>query len=63
MLDPTKKKIPCIQGQRRSPDEMVGGAQLHLQVNLRSSRDTQRAQTKPPVHEDQMKGSQTPTGD
>ena len=47
MLDPTKKKIPCIQGQRRSPDEMVGGAQLHLQVNLRSSRDTQRAQTKP----------------
>ena len=37
-----------------------GGRRLRLQLNLRPSRDTQRAQTKPCVHEDQMKGSQTP---
>ena len=33
MLDPTKKKILHIQGQRRSPNKMVGGARSHLESN------------------------------
>ena len=33
MLDPTKK-IPHIQGQRRSPNKTVGGAKLCLELNL-----------------------------
>ena len=42
MLDPTKKKIPHVQGQRR-PNKMVGGAQLCLEWNLRPARDAWRA--------------------
>ena len=30
MLDPTKKNIPHVQGQRRSPSKMVGGAKSCL---------------------------------
>ena len=44
MLDPTKKKIPHVQGQRRSPSKMVGGAKSHLESNPLPARDTQRAQ-------------------
>ena len=40
------KKIPCIQGQRRSPNKMVGGVQTYLEWNLIPTRDTQRVQTK-----------------
>ena len=40
-----QNKIPHIQGQRRSPSKMVGGAKSHLESNSLSSRDTQRAQT------------------
>ena len=47
MLNPTKKKILHIQGQRRSSNKMVGGAKLHLESNPIPSRDAQRAQTKP----------------
>ena len=63
MLDPTKKEIPCIQGQRRSPNKMVGGTQSHFKSNLRPARDNRRAQTKPCVHQDWGKGAATPTRD
>ena len=33
MLDPTKKKISHVGGQRRSPNKMVGGAKLCLESN------------------------------
>ena len=39
------KKIPHIQGQRRSPRKMVGGAKSHLESNPLPARDVQRAQT------------------
>ena len=45
MLDPTKKRIPYIQGQRRSPCTMVGGRKSHLESNLITARDAQRDQT------------------
>ena len=47
---PPKKKIPHFQGQRRSPNKMVGGMKSHLESNPIPTRDTQRAQTKPTVH-------------
>ena len=40
-----QKKIPHIQGQRRSPKKMVGGANLHLELNPLCTRDAQRTQT------------------
>ena len=40
-----QKKIPHIQGQRRSPRKMVGGANLHLELNPLCTRDAQRTQT------------------
>ena len=46
MLDPTKK-IPHIQGQRRSPSKMVGGAKSHLESNPIPARNAWRAQIKP----------------
>ena len=42
MLDPTKKKIPHVQGQKRSPSKMVGGAKLHLESNPIPAWDTWR---------------------
>ena len=33
MLDLTKKKIPHVQGQRRSPSKTVGGEKSHLESN------------------------------
>ena len=39
------KEIPHIQGQRRSPSKMVGGANSHLESNPIPTRDAQRAQT------------------
>ena len=45
MLDPTEKKIPHIQGQRRRPREMIGRAKLHLESNPIPSRDGRRAHT------------------
>ena len=44
-----QKNIPHIQGQRRSPSKMVGGAKLHLDSDPIPARDAQRAQTKPCV--------------
>ena len=46
------RKIFHIQGQRRSPNKMVGGAKSHLESNPIPARDAQRAQTKPHVHRD-----------
>ena len=43
------KKITHVQGQRRSPSKMVGGAKSCLESNPIPARDTQRAQTKPCV--------------
>ena len=43
------QKIPHIQGQRRSPSKMVGGAKSCLESNPIPARAVQRAQTKP-VH-------------
>ena len=47
-----QKKIPHIQGQRRSPSKTVGGAKSHLESNPISARDTQKAQTKTCSHQD-----------
>ena len=46
-----KEIIPHIQGQRRSPSKMAGGATLHLETNPIPIRDAPRAQTKPCVHQ------------
>ena len=54
------KEIPHIQGQRRSPNKMVGGAPSRLKSNLRPARDAWGAQTQPCVHQDQRKGAVTP---
>ena len=40
------KKIPHIQGQRRSPSKMVGGAKSHLEWSPIPTRDARRVQTK-----------------
>ena len=48
MLDPTKKKKKKkahVQGQRRSPNMIVGGEKLCLESNPIPARDAQRAQT------------------
>ena len=52
MLDPTKKKIIYIQGQRRSQNKVAEGEKSRLESNPISARDTQRTQTKPCVHQD-----------
>ena len=49
-----QKKIPYVQGQRRSPSNMVGGAKLRLESKPIPARDTQRAQTKPWVHQETL---------
>ena len=49
-----QKKIPHIQGQRRSPSKTVGGAKSHLESNPITTRDTQRAQTTPGVHQETL---------
>ena len=41
------KKVLHMQGQRRSPNKMVDGAKSCLELNPISTRDAQRAQTKP----------------
>ena len=47
-----QKKIPHIQGQRKSPSKMVGGVKSHLESNPIPARDAWRAQTKPCAHQD-----------
>ena len=47
-----QKKIPHVQGQRRCPNKMIGGAKSCLESNPIPSRDIWRAQTKPCVHQD-----------
>ena len=47
-----QNKILQVQGQRRSPNKMVGGVKLHLESNPKPTRDSWRAQTKPCVHQD-----------
>ena len=37
--------VPHIQGQRRSPNKMVGGAKSCLESNTMPARDAHRAQT------------------
>ena len=37
--------MPHVQGQRRSPSKMIGGAKSRLESNSIPARDTQRAQT------------------
>ena len=39
--------IPHVQGLRRGPSKMVGGARLHLESNPTPTRDAPRAQVKP----------------
>ena len=55
MLEPTKKRYPYVQGQRRSCNKMAGGAQSHLKSNLIPTREAWKAQTKPCVHRNQGK--------
>ena len=50
MLDPTKK-IPLIQGQRRSPSKTVGGAKSHLESNPITTRHSEGS-NKSCVHQD-----------
>ena len=45
-IPPKKKKIPHIQGQKKTPIKMVGGEKSHLESNPIPTRDTQRAQKK-----------------
>ena len=40
-----QKKLPHVQGQRRSPSKMVRAVKSHLESNTVPSRDAQRAQT------------------
>ena len=40
------KKIPHVQGQRRSTNKMVGGTKSHLESNPIPASDVRRAQTK-----------------
>ena len=40
------EKIPHIQGQRRSPNKMAGGAKSHLESNPIPARDDCKAQTR-----------------
>ena len=44
MLDPTKKKIPHIQGQRRSPNKIAWDAKSCLETNPIPARDTRGLQ-------------------
>ena len=46
------KNIPHVQGQRRSPSRTVGGAKSCLESNSIPTRDAQRAQTKPCMHQE-----------
>ena len=55
------KKIPHVQGQRRSPNKMVGGAKLCLESHLIPTRDAWRTQTKPCVHQELGIPQQTET--
>ena len=41
-----------MQGQRKSPKKMVGGVKSHLESSPVPTRDTQRTQMKPCVHQD-----------
>ena len=43
-----QKKIPHVQGQRRSLSKTVRGAKSHLESNPIPARDAWRAQTSPP---------------
>ena len=60
MLDPTKKRYPTSKGKGEAPERLSGeslspqkeGVKLHLESNPIPARDTQRAQTKPCVHQD-----------
>ena len=59
------KKIPYIQGQRRSLNQMIEGVKLCLESNPMPVRDAQSVQTKPWVHQDKktpQKLSQTCLG-
>ena len=47
-----QKKIPYVQGQRKSPNKMVGGVKSHLESSPVPARDAQRTQMKPCVHQD-----------
>ena len=47
-----QKKVPHIQGQRRSPSKMVGGVKLHLESNPIPARDTWRDKPKPCAHQE-----------
>ena len=49
-----QEKIPHAQGQRRNTSKMVGGAKSRLESNPITTRDTQRAQTTPSVHQETL---------
>ena len=53
---PPKKKIPHIQGQRRSPSEMAGGAKSCLETNPIPARDAQKSHPNPCIQQ----GTETP---
>ena len=55
-----QKKIPHIQGQRRIPSKMVGGAKSCLESNPIPARDSWRAQTNLVCTRTQEKGAVAP---
>ena len=48
------KKISYIQRQKKNPSNLVGEVKLHLESNFISTRDAQKAQTKPCAYQDQI---------
>ena len=48
----SQKKIPQVQGQRRSPCKIVGRTKSRLESNPIPARDAQRAQTNPWLYQD-----------
>ena len=47
-----QKKIPHVQGQRKSPNKTVGGVKSNLESNIIPTSNAQMAQTKHCVHQD-----------
>ena len=46
------KKISYIQRQKKNPSNLVGEVKLHLESNFISTRDAQKAQTKPCAYQE-----------
>ena len=62
MLDPNKKKIPQVQGQRRNCNKMVGGMKLCIEANpipFRLVGGLKKKKKNPCVHQDPETAQET----